>query len=259
MTTPPMYTQEMLSEVPGIDTSLFNFSNLERFRAYIQEGFLLSKGSLWGLGYTFPKRNSVKDDAKHGFIDYIFLTKTNYLSLGRKGFRCFYGEYGMEFSAQKALNKREFFNYPFNTGKDWDNRDPWEKFSDLTTLKNVLSPGQYGGEILVRRRIELDDTLIAFHCYNDKLEEIRSMIKDTPLRALKIVNHDKPNKINLAASFSCGLQITSEHLAIHDGHLFVQEPDREDVQCYRIGDDNKLYAPDRDEEVGLLECSGMGG
>ncbi|WP_338635466.1 hypothetical protein [Spirobacillus cienkowskii] len=98
-------------------------------------------------------RSTIHNDAKNGFIDYVFLGVANWPALGRPSH---YGETAFEFKLD-ILYDKEFFVFPLNTGMQWSAMKSQQKFSDLTILLNALEQKPLTSEILIRRRIALDD------------------------------------------------------------------------------------------------------
>lgn len=155
--TPILYMQDQLKWIINNhkEKSIYHWTTTTNSLEIIEDGHLYSKGSLWGMrpDKVNLSRSTIHNDAKNGFIDYVFLGVANWPALGRPSH---YGETAFEFKLD-ILYDKEFFVFPLNTGMQWNSMKSQQKFSDLTTLLNALEQKPITSEILIRRRIALDD------------------------------------------------------------------------------------------------------
>lgn len=177
MPTPMTYNHTQLKEIldGSQDSKLFHHTDIANLKSILDAGGIYSIGTLWGL---YPDRrekfkgNNPEVSAQLGFVDYVFITPVNYLAT--EGAKPIYGRIAFEVDLS-VLVDRDFFVYPFNTGKVWD--EPWadgKKKSDLTTLEFVLRDKAIHHEILIRRKIDASyiNKVICFDSDKDEVSQV---------------------------------------------------------------------------------------
>jgi hypothetical protein len=175
--TPILYMQEQLKLIieKHKDKSIYHWTTTTNSLEILEDGYLYSKGSLWGIkpDKVNLSRSTMHNDAKNGFIDYVFLGVVNWPNLKRPSH---YGETAFEFKLD-ILYDKEFFVFPLNTGMQWNTMKPQQKFSDLTTLMNALEQKPITSEVLVRRRIALDNRYLkSIICPQKDVDTIKNAI-----------------------------------------------------------------------------------
>lgn len=187
MKTPTKFTHNQLKKIiNNSKCKLFHHTRLDNLASILGKKAIYSIGTLWGLESTIRtnpafngSKNKYEDTAKQGFIDFIFLSNFNRIENGTL-VKPIYGHVALEFELDILLNREHFF-FPFNTGFDWDSRGWNTKFSDLSTLHNILNSPSPTNEVLIRREIPLAGKLKRIHAFNDskaKVEEIVNKNKD---------------------------------------------------------------------------------
>jgi len=178
--TPIRYSQKELQALISGNNSffLYHWTDITRLKEILSDGFLYSKGSLWGLGKNPIRRRTVISDTTNGFVDYIFLGKSNWF---HNGMSSFYGQVGIEFNF-KVLEEKEFFVFDANTGFNFNSLQNFQKFSDLTTLHSTINSPCRSSEYIVRRRIEVRNGLInAIYVKPSDLDTLRGIMDQTDL------------------------------------------------------------------------------
>lgn len=162
--TPSHYTRRMLKAIlNGKGYSLYHWTPLSAAKNIIREGYLYSKATLFSMYYPnlsllgHIKRSNAIAEAQHGFTDYIFLGNTNWVA---EGSTSHYGDICFVIKPEKVLPIREFFVFPFNTGRYWSASDDVQQISDLGMLIQALECRHPCFEILVRRRIKISSNCI---------------------------------------------------------------------------------------------------
>jgi hypothetical protein len=161
MTTPSHYFRRNLKNLLGKNKyNLYHWTSIDSAISILKDGYLFSKAMLFGLHYHDNpqllrklKRNDVIAEAKNGFINYVFLGNTNWLDHGSS----FYGEVCFVIRPEVILLTREFFVFPFNTGRNFLSHKDEDKTCDTRTLMEALNQKHPCFEILVRRRIKINN------------------------------------------------------------------------------------------------------
>lgn len=251
--TPNIFTVEALKKLPNFENmTMFTFSKWGRFRFFLENGYIYSKGTLWGLGHgdIANRRMSTVKDSQLGFIDYIYLDARNHMS---HGFRNFYGDYGFEIKIASILPSREHFAFPFNTGHDWDAASERFKRSDITTLEGILSKGY--GEVLVRRSIRLNrENIVKVHTNGSERGKswLRAKIdKNEYLQGVDVVYHEIEDRAtNLESITVHGEIYTKEFFQVKDNVIGLLREDSDHFCYYHLNTDNSIVVPGTDEVVG---------
>ncbi|MFO9478527.1 hypothetical protein SDB42_06240 [Legionella pneumophila serogroup 1] len=168
--------------LPNDKYHLYHWTSFEAAQSIIKDGYLLSKAMLFAKHYYDNpallkklKPQDVISEANNGFIDYVFLGNTNWQNYNGKSF---YGEIGFVIKPEEILPTREFFVFPFNTGRYFSKQPDIEKTSDIRTLMEALNGLHSSFEILVRRRIKITQKttsqIICSGVYEDKLKKVLS-------------------------------------------------------------------------------------
>ena len=140
MFTPTLYQMGQIRKISKIDKfSVFHWTTEDKLKSILNDSYIYSAGMSFALkedDLWSRNRTSHKDDAEHGFIDYVFLGTSNWASIGRPSF---YGDVGIELSFLSAAEGKEFFIFPFNTGYYFSKADDSKKLSDISALKAVVA------------------------------------------------------------------------------------------------------------------------
>ncbi|HEM1533354.1 TPA: hypothetical protein U0Z67_000832 [Legionella pneumophila] len=161
MTTPSHYSRTNLQRLLGQNKYfLYHWTTIDSTKSILNDGYLFSKAMLFGLHYhTNPqllkklKQNDVISEAQNGFIDYVFLGNTNWIDYGYSS----YGEVCFVIKPEMILLNREYFVFPFNTGRYFLSHNDDDKTCDTRTLMEGLKQTHPCFEILVRRRIKISE------------------------------------------------------------------------------------------------------
>lgn len=180
--TPSHYTRrKLISILKDNDYNLYHWSPLSAARNIILDGYIYSKATLFGLHYpNISKLNHIKpcnalSEAQNGFTDYIFLGNTNWIA---EGATCYYGDVCFVIRPEKVLPLREFFVFPFNTGRYLSIADDSQQVSDLSILVQALKCRHPCYEILVRRRLKITSKYIReILCKPDNVSRIEDDLK----------------------------------------------------------------------------------
>lgn len=189
--TPSHYTRrKLISILKNNDYSLYHWSPLSAARNIIRDGYIYSKATLFGLHYpnmsrlNHIKRNNALSEAQHGFTDYIFLGNTNWIA---EGATCYYGDICFVIKPEKVLPVREFFVFPFNTGRNFSNTDDTKQVSDLSILVQALESKHPCYEILIRRRLKINSRYIKeILCKPDEVSKIQADLKDNSIFGIPV-------------------------------------------------------------------------
>ena len=182
MTIPNHYLRRNLKKLIGKDKyHLYHWCSLQRAQSIINDGYLLSKAMLFGLHFhsnrslvNSLKPHDVKSEAKNGFLDCVFLGNTDWSETDGKSF---YGEVGFVLRPEKILPTREFFVYGFNTGRFFHTKPDIEKSCDLSILIDALEKKHRRYEILVRRRVKVNESNISnILCPTSLVENLSTFI-----------------------------------------------------------------------------------
>ncbi|VVC76408.1 hypothetical protein AQUSIP_17200 [Aquicella siphonis] len=195
--TPSHYTRrKLISILKDSDYSLYHWSPLSAARNIIRDGYIYSKATLFGLHYpNVSKLNHIKpsnalSEAQHGFTDYIFLGNTNWIA---EGATCYYGDICFVIRPMKVLPFREFFVFPFNTGRNFSNTDDTQQVSDLSILVQALECQHPCYEILVRRRLKINSRHIKeILCKPEAVSSIQADLADKSIIDIPVRLFDNP-------------------------------------------------------------------
>ncbi|RAP36647.1 hypothetical protein B1207_07530 [Legionella quinlivanii] len=152
----PAFYLEKISNLTNQSGFLYHWTKVERVRQIINDKFLYSKATLFGMHPTLctmlSQHPDLLADTENGFIDYVFLGNTNWVESGLKPY---YGQICFELKPFPLLKEKEFYVFPFNTGRAFKSALEEDKYSDLTTLKDALNKKSKSYEVLVRGKIEI--------------------------------------------------------------------------------------------------------
>ncbi len=162
MTTPTHYVRTQLKRLLRKDLySLYHWTSIESMESILKDGYLYSKAMLFGKHYYHNphilnqlNRNDVLAETKNGFLDYVFLGNTNWYNYGGQSY---YGCVCFVIKPEKILPFREFFVFPFNSGRKFLTSPDKDKTSDTRTLIEALEQKHPCFEILIRRRIKISN------------------------------------------------------------------------------------------------------
>lgn len=265
MTTPPHYHRANLKQILDKDKySLYHWTSFKSAESILNDGYLYSKAMLFGLHYhdqphllTSLKKNDVVAEAKNGFINYVFLGNTNWLDYGDS----YYGELCFVIRPEAILLTKEFFIFPFNTGRYFHIYNSENKTSDTRTLMDALNQKHSRFEILVRRRIKIDDKIISkIICPDEYLELIRDNLQS---KRLGIVV-ESPNTVNAmshqeAIELVDPLDIERNKLVYkkneyirHCDHIYVKTKFSNCILCLIINDSNELFDVNTNKKIGKI-------
>jgi hypothetical protein len=206
--TPTHYTRRKLKSIlKGNDYSLYHWSPLEQAKNIIKEGYIYSKATLFGLYYpdlgqlSHIKKNNALSEAKHGFTDYVFLGNTNWVA---EGATCYYGEVCFVISPETVLPFKEFFVFPFNTGRNMSNVKDTQQVSDLNTLIQAFECQHRSYEVLIRRRVKISTRYIKeILCNSSVINSMSDVLTQNGIKGIPIKeNHMRQNmKQNMKENF----------------------------------------------------------
>jgi hypothetical protein len=246
MTTPSWYTFKRIEKVPGLSSKKFyHWTDDSRFQLYLREGYIYSKGSLWGLGHTFNRRATTKEDAENGFIDYVYIGMTNWI---QKGMKSYYGKYGFELH-HSILFAQEFFNYPFNTGNHFKTMNDSDKFSDLSTLQRTIF--QTSGEIVLRRRIQILPKFVnKIICPAVEKDAIIDAVKRFGIQEDSVMTYNavsastqkSPKLFIEFGPFVKSIPVPDDNIVIEGEDISVNVPDSESILALKIDGKRVLLA-----------------
>jgi hypothetical protein len=178
MTTPSHYLRQKLKKILKNQYHLYHWTSLEAAINIVKDGYIYSKAMLFGLYYhSSPGRLSnikplnVIEDSKNGFIDYVFLGNTDWADSDTSE----YGDVCFVINPLALLPNREFFVFPFYSGRYFSKKGENEKTSDIRTLMEALEGKQSCSEILVRRRVKINPSnvdMIVCALGKERLDEV---------------------------------------------------------------------------------------
>lgn len=196
--TPSHYTRRKLkSLLKNKNYALYHWSPKDAAINILKEGYIYSKGTLFGLYYSnlqmlgHIKSSNALSEAKNGFTDYVFLGNTNWIAEGSKSY---YGEVCFVIKPENLLPFREFFVFPFNTGRYLANSNETEQVSDLTVLVDALKCQHPCYEILIRRKIKICNKYIKeILCDSSTIQVISNELKNAAIYDIPVTSHVDKN------------------------------------------------------------------
>jgi len=259
--TPNRYSlkelRKLIPALKGNGMTLFHWTGKDALLEILNSGKIYSKATLWGLNNSFNYMGKTKvNDARNGFIDYVFLGVTAWPLEA-----CYsaYGLYGIELSLD-ILTDKEFFVSKVNTGYQWEHLVQEDKFSDLTTLFQVFSAGLKTTEFLVRRKVNLDNSdIVKIYCPTDNASQICENIHNPDFRSkvegyqpMQIQTDSKPSLMLNYPNFTNGEEkIVASRYKIEGDKCYIFHPESACVLTLQIIE-NKLYDISNKAEVGQL-------
>ncbi|WP_133139849.1 hypothetical protein [Legionella genomosp. 1] len=152
----PAFYLEKIVGLTNKSSFLYHWTSLTCAEKIIKDMYIYSKATLFGMHpneYSMlVKHPDLSADTENGFIDYVFLGNTNWIELGLNSY---YGQIGFELKPFPLLKEKEFYVFPFNTGRYFKSASDEDKYSDLTILKDALNKKAKTYEVLVRGKIEI--------------------------------------------------------------------------------------------------------
>ncbi len=104
---------------------------------------------------------------------YVFLGNTNWFEA--TGYS-FYGDIGLVIKPEEILHSREFFVFPFNSGRNFSIKSAGDKISDVRILLDALEQKHPRYEILVRRRAKGNkQTIVEILCPEENIHDMNLM------------------------------------------------------------------------------------
>lgn len=229
--TPTHYTRRKLKSIlKGNNYSLYHWSPLDAAKNIIKEGYIYSKATLFGLYYpnfdtlNHIKQNNALSEAKHGFTDYVFLGNTNWIAVGAT---CHYGEVCFVIRPETVLPFREFFVFPFNTGRYLSNSNDTKQVSDLTILVQALECQHPCYEVLIRRRVKISNKYIKeILCDSSVVQSISDVLINSGVNNIPINPHQ--TRRNMTGNFDSielvdPLDNDQKYLSYQRGDFIQQE------------------------------------
>lgn len=190
----PAFYTERIKHLITTNKYLYHWTKFDCALNIIQDKFFYSKARLFGLQKgSWPQKISshpdLLSDTQNGFIDYIFLGNTNWIEMKNKSY---YGEVGFQIQGLNLLQNNEFYVFPFNTGRYYQQALEKDKVSDLTTLLNTFDQKTKSYEVLVRGKIELSLINVSkIICERTNFHAIETELAKANLNNIKIEVYDK--------------------------------------------------------------------
>jgi hypothetical protein len=255
----------------GKDYSLYHWSPLSAATNIIREKYLFSKATLFSMYYpnlallTHIKRSNALAEAQHGFTDYIFLGNTNWVA---EGSTSHYGDVCFVIKPEKVLPFREFFVFPFNTGRYWSFTDEAQHVSDLGMLIQALECKHPCFEILVRRRIKISSSCIKeIICDSSMVPKIENELHVNSIPGILVKPHEVHqltnnnqrydfNAIEIMDPFDEGKNFFTYQrgeFIQKDKMIYVRTEFSSCILEAKIVDGGKLVDPFTHEEIGRIK------
>ncbi|WP_133126814.1 hypothetical protein [Legionella nagasakiensis] len=265
MTTPSHYFRRNLRKLLGKNQYyLYHWTNIDSAMSILKDGYIFSKAMLFGLHYHDNpqilkklKRNDVIAEAKNGFINYVFLGNTNWLDQGSS----FYGDVCFVIRPEAILLTREFFVFPFNTGRYFLSHSDEDKTCDTRTLMDALNQEHPCFEILVRRRIKINNKnisklicpeeyrgIIQKHLHNDKSDIVVE-------NSYRVDDMDKQEYIELIDPLDTAknkLILNGDQYMRQSNHIYVKTSFSNCLLKLRINESNELIDTITNKQVGRI-------
>ncbi len=266
MTTPTHYLREQLKLLLGHNRYyLYHWTSLDSALNIIKDGFIFSKATLFGKYFHTNhqalkniKKNDAIAESKNGFIDYVFLGNTNWANYSGKSF---YGEICFVIKPEEILPNREFFVFPFNSGRNFSNTSDQDKTSDIRILLDAVEQNHPCYEVLVRRRIKISPkTIDKILCVSNLQSNINRCLTDKklqiPTETLNGLNNmheeDSIRLIDPADKNKNEVTLTSNQYVRKGEHIYVKTEYSNCILTLRIGEHNQLIDAYTNKTIGEL-------
>ena len=207
MPAPGTYTAKNFRETIETafpDLRIYHQTSISNIESILDDGVIYSAATRWGLSVstyygltakTDGQAKGLKESADHGFIDYIFTSPINNLTLSGKQSR----KWGtVVFEIDKTiLFERESFIFPKSIRWGFDtNFKPWEKASDASMWMEIIGatlPRYRNRQVLIRRKIELAKYLKKIHCFNTYGDRITDLLSKRSLNYSVDSSYEPPS------------------------------------------------------------------
>ncbi len=265
MTTPSHYLREQLKKILTKNKyCLYHWTSENAALSILKDGFIYSKAMLFGLHYhTNPqllqniKPHDALEEAKNGFIDYVFLGNTNWAEYNGNSF---YGTICFVINPEILLPNREFFVFPFNTGRYFSIKSEHEKTSDIGTLLKAFEQDHARFEVLVRRRVKINNKNITkILCAPNEEKKIRDLISsknlDIPIEQIERLNAMQEDSITFVDPLDKNRKevcLNSDQYVRKDGLIYIKTEFSNCILTLKINESNQLMDIETNEVVGQL-------
>ncbi|HSW76246.1 MAG TPA: hypothetical protein VLG50_04350 [Candidatus Saccharimonadales bacterium] len=265
MTTPAHYLREQLKKLLTKNKYyLYHWTSAHAALSILKDGFIYSKAMLFGLHYhNNPQllRNINPHDAvteaKNGFIDYVFLGNTNWAEYSGNSA---YGTICFVINPEILLPNREFFVFPFNTGRYFSSQPEHEKTSDIGTLLKALEQDHARFEVLVRRRVKINNkNIYKILCIPNEEKKIRNFILsnnlDIPIEKIDGLNAMQNDSITFKDPLDKNrgeICLNGDQYVRKDNYIYIKTEFSNCILTLKINESNQLIDVETNEVVGQL-------
>ncbi|MBX3708720.1 MAG: hypothetical protein KIT56_09200 [Gammaproteobacteria bacterium] len=265
MTTPSHYLREQLKKVLTKNKYfLYHWTSSNAALNIINDGFIYSKAMLFGLHYhnnpqllNNIKPHDARTEAINGFVDYVFLGNTNWSDYSGNSA---YGSICFVINPEILLPNREFFVFPFNTGRYFSAKPEHEKTSDIGTLLKALEQDHARFEVLVRRRIKINKKNInKILCVPTEEKAIKDFITrkslDIPIERIDGLNTMQKDSITFVDPLDKNRRETclnGDQYVRKDDLIYIKTEFSNCILTLKINESNQLIDVETNEIVGQL-------